>query len=338
MTQPPVAAPRPRLSVREMQLALEAARAFAPTLETVPADVRSADVPDVDTEWQPEHDGPVSLTDAAVPQRRPRTTPRREATPRVIGTRRAAASPAIPDDLVTQLRHGPQRLVLVGACGGAGTTTATVLFAGAIAPVGPGLVVSAGMDAGSLVIRASLRDVDVDAFAASSLEPALLDRAGIGYSDVGTGEFRGVGCAPIEGSSALPQCVLDSLMNADVPAHVLIDWPARSGAPSLAAPPSSVLVIAPRTTNGLLAAELLLHALLDNASVQTHLVVIDTTGRAPRRAGRAALARLRSFGIGVSHLPYDRALADDPRVRWDALRPRTRTAVYAALTAITRED
>ena len=69
------------------------------------------------------------------------------------------------------------------------------------------------------------------------------------------------------------------------------------------------------------------------------LLTIDVRGRAPRRPGRAALARLRALRIPIAGVPYDRALADDPRIHWPSLRPRTRAAIFTALTQmLQRED
>jgi hypothetical protein len=126
----PTSPPRPRLTVREMQIALDAARAAAPTrtvtdrrenggtdrshaapghnaaegrssvtthtVSPTPAVTAATDTPAVDLQanpepWLPEHDGPVSLTGIAAP--RTRTVQRAAAARPDKVARRPAAKP-----------------------------------------------------------------------------------------------------------------------------------------------------------------------------------------------------------------------------------------------------
>jgi len=125
-------------------------------------------------------------------------------------------------------------------------------------------------------------------------------------------------------------------------AAVVLDWCTREPVPGRVwdTAPHAV-VVAPTSSAGLLDAEYTVDQLEaarpEHATVS--LLTIDVRGRPPRRAGRAALARLRALPIPTTVLPYDPALADDPRVYWPSLRPRTRAAIFTALTqTLQRED
>jgi hypothetical protein len=120
---------------------------------------------------------------------------------------------------------------------------------------------------------------------------------------------------------------------------VLLDWSCLAPLPErvwVAA--THVLIVAPATSPGLLDAEYLVQGLAGAPeSAPLSVITVDVRGRSPRRAGRAALARLKALDLPVAALPYDPALADDPRVRWPTLRRRTRSAVAATLTHVLHE-
>jgi len=100
------------------------------------------------------------------------------------------------------------------------------------------------------------------------------------------------------------------------------------------------VVVAPTSTPGLLDAEYTVDQLTGHLPEQARLSLLTTNLRArpPRRGGRAALARLSALRIPVTAVPYDRTLADEPRVHWLSLRARTRAAVFTALTHVLHQE
>lgn len=397
----------PRLTVRELQLAIEAARGLAgrgsraapapaapageggadrsraalcpdalegnppetPPIVAPPAAASSAltaappaaDEPAADSPsaernhpepWLPAHDGPVSLAGAAAP--RTRTVRRTAATPDKAARRPAkqGTSPrpqvaALAPALAAAAVAAPPRLIVMAACGGAGATTVTVLLAAALAQATGVLVVASGADRGSLSLRANSSGGDVaalTAWAAAHHSQALhTSTPGMGTGDAGTGRLIVAAEGRDDPGRAFDADTAAALAMsaASTPAAVLLDW--SSPAPpahQLWSSATHVLIVAPATSPGLLDAEYLVQTLEAIRPELTALSVltVDVRGRAPRRAGRAALARLQALHLPVAAVPYDPALANDPRVHWPSLRRRTRSAVLAALTTVVHAD
>lgn len=302
--------------------------------------------------WLPEHDGPVSLAGAVAPRTR---TARRSAATLDKAARRpvnpgpsprtqvAALDPALAAAAVS----APPRLIVLAACGGAGATTTTVLLAAALAQATGVLVVASGPDRGSLSLRANSSGGDVAALAAWTIahrdQPLHTSTPGMGTGNAGTdrlivaAEGRDDPGRPFDADTAAAL----AMSAAFTPASVLLDWSEPSPPPrQLWTSTTHALVVAPATSPGLLNAEYLVQTLEAAKPAQIPLIVltVDVRGRAPRRTGRAALARLQALRLPVAALPYDPALANDPRVHWPLLRRRTRSAVLAALTTVVHAD
>jgi hypothetical protein len=344
---------RPRLTVHEMQVALETARGLAvrgagrgcaapghdtwqedstatapPVAPDEPAAVGLPSLgvgegsrPDDRHEtWLPTHDGPVSLAGLAAPRSRavrgstatPAMPARRPIRQRAAQTSRTVAplNPALSAAAATYAT----RIVVVPACGGAGATTVAVLLAAAVSPSMATMLVASGPDRGALIARADARGRD-----GATLKLAALAR------DEPAGKFDTATACAVFAAAATSEmaAVLDWSSPEQLPATV---WAAAT----------HVLVVAPATSPGLLAAE---HAAQTweanlNGTTAISVLTVDVRGRSQRRAGRASLARLRAVQLPVTCMPYDPALADDPRVHWPALRPRTRAAVISVLSQI----
>jgi hypothetical protein len=389
----PTATPRSRLTVREMQIALAAARGLAgaaltrtvtdrgekvgaarthtapdhgaveehssvtapmvaPTRPaTPPADAPAAN-PTNPEPWLPEHDGPVSLTGVAAPRRRaaaarPDKAARRPA-PKPRPRRRAKAA-TIGPELAAAVAADPPRIVVVPACGGAGATTAAVLLAAGLAPACGAILLAAGPDRGSLALRCNAQGGDLDTLAGwvrhHPRRPLQIDTRGVAIGTSGQDEFVVAAGSRRPGQDVLAADTAIALLSAAsaTRAAVVLDWCTREPVPGRVRDTAQhAVVVAPTSCAGLLDAEYTvdqLEATRPEHTTTLSLLTIDVRGRAPRRAGRAALARLRTLRIPTTGLPYDPALADDPRIHWPSLRPRTRAAIFTALTQMLhRED
>jgi hypothetical protein len=399
MAPAPGSTPRPRLTVREMQIALDAARSrltqpdaargvtdkderggadrshaapchdalegsssatvpiVAPPHPTEPAPTRrdrNAEPTDGES-WLPDHDGPVTLTGIATPRTR---SPRRSSPARPDKSARRPAAPQ-PDrpakaarigaELAAAISADPPRIAVVPACGGAGATTSAVLLASALAQARTALLLAGGHDCGSLALRSNADGADLEALAAWAREhpqqPLRRDSPGLAIGTVACGERLLVAAERRGAQSAAPVglATVAALLAAATTTHasVVLDWCTGTPMPDrLLAAATHLVVVAPATSPGLLDAEYAVEQL--EATRARHaalsLLTVDVRGRAPRRAGRAALARLRALDIPVGRVPYDPALADDPRVSWPSLRPRTRAAVSAALTQLLQRE
>ncbi len=395
--------PRPRLTVREMQIALDAARSVAspgPARPQVPsggvppgerterggmdrshaapchdalegnsavtaaiaapplAVTAAPDTPAVDRQaehepWLPEHDGPVSLTGIAAPRtravRRAAARPDRAARRPATKSRPAKAATMAPALAAAAAAAPPPRIIVVPACGGAGATTTAVLLAAGLAPACGAVLLAGGPDRGTLAIRSNAEGGDPAALTEWARQhprrPLRIDTPGLAIGTSGQDDLvvaasgRRPGQDPLTADTAL--ALLSSA--AATRAAVVLDWgrPPDPVPDSVWAAATSVVVVAPATSPGLRDAEYTVEQIQvarpERASLS--LLTVDVRGRAPRRCGRAALARLRALRLPVAALPHDAALADHPGVRWPSLRPRTRAAVLAALTQLLhRED
>lgn len=396
----PPSTPRPRLTVREMQVALDAARnqlsqtapaatttgkgdavrnhpapshdaspanstATAPTAASDQTD-RAADTPPADLPaqgdpWLPEHDGPVSLTGVAAP--RTRSSRRAVSAPPDKPARSAASSPrsarqlrtpALAPELITTIVASPPRMLVVPACGGAGATTTAVLLAAALAPVSGALLIAGGYDRGALARRSNAEGGDFEALGAWTREqpqqPLHVGVPGLAIGGSGSGQLlvAAEGRRPVKTSLADSSALTGSpaaelfAAAANTRAAVVLDWRTAAALPDrLLATTTHLVVVAPATAPGLLDAEYTVQQLEAARPTPTSLglLTVDVRGRAPRRAGRAAASRLHALRVPLARLPYDPKLADDPRVHWPALRPRTRAAVTAAISQLLhRED
>lgn len=243
----------------------------------------------------------------------------------------------------------PPRIIVVPACGGAGATTTAVLLAAGLAPACGAILLAGGPDRGALAIRSNAEGGDPAALAEWARQhprrPLRIDTPGVAIGTSGQDDLvvaassRRPGQDPLTADTAL--ALLSSA--AATSAAVVLDWgsPPDPVPDSMWAAATSVVVVAPATSPGLCDGEYTVEqievARPERASLS--LLTVDVRGRAPRRAGRAALARLRALQIPVAAVPHDPALADDPRVHWPSVRPRTRAAVLAALTQLLhRED
>jgi len=333
-----------------------AAASIALTAEPPPADQQAASSTSAERNrpepWLPEHDGPVSLAGAAAP--RTRTVRRAAATPDKAARRptKQATSPrtqvaTLDPTLAAAAASAPPRLIVMAACGGAGATTATVLLAAALAQATGVLVVASGADRGSLSLRANSSGGDVAALTAWTNthhgHPLHTSTPGMGTGNAGTEQLVLAAAGRDD-----PGCPFDAdtaaalaMSAASTPASVLLDWSSPAPPPhQLWSSTTHLLVVAPATSPGLLDAEYLVQSLdaTKPARIPLSVLTVDVRGRAPRRAGRAALARLQALRLPVTALPYDPILASDPRVHWPALRRRTRSAVVAALAIVVHAD
>jgi hypothetical protein len=391
-----VSAPQPRLTVREMQIALDAARSqlgqpqrvSAPETERGGGD-RSPAAPCHDalegsssvtppilappptTEpaarprgtnpwptngepWLPDHDGPVSLTGLAAPRTRSarrsaQAQPDRSARqPAPRRPTRPAKAASIGAELAAAISAHPPRIAVVPACGGAGATTSAVLLASALAQARDAVLLAGGHDRGSLTLRSNAEGGDLDGLAAWVREhpgqplrrdsPGLATAAGLDRLLIAA-EGRGP-----ESAAPIGLATVAALLTAAAATHaaVVLDWCTTGPVPGrLLAGTTHLVVVAPATRPGLLDAEYTVEQLAAARPgyAVLSLLTVDVRGRAPRRGSRAALARLRALDIPVVRVPYDPTLADDPRVSWGSLRPRTRAAVATALAKLMqRED
>jgi hypothetical protein len=303
--------------------------------------------------WLPAHDGPVSLAGAAAP--RTRTVRRATATPdkaarrptKQRSTSSAAQTANLDPALAAAAVAAPPRLIVVAACGGAGATTATVLLAAALAQATGALLVASGADRGSLSVRANSSGGDVAALTAwASAHPGQALQTttpGLACGNAGTEQLVLAAAGRDDPGQPFDADTAAALLTAAASTRgaVLLDWSSPTRPPQLVwSSVTHVLVVAPATSPGLLDAEYVVQNLEASRPAHTPLSVltVDVRGRAPRRTGRAALARLQALHLPVTALPYDPALANDPRVHWAALRRRTRTAVIAALTPLLHAD
>jgi hypothetical protein len=390
---------RPRLTVREMQVALDAARsglarpstarsaehegggadrshaapchdalegsssvtapilAPQPPSAPPPADPDAGNASMTDGEpWLPEHDGPVSLTGIAAPRTRAprRSTParldksaRRPASPRPA---RPAKAATIGADLAAVIAARPPRIAVVPACGGAGATTIAVLLASALTQARAAILLAGGHDRGALALRSNAEGGDLEALASWARDhpgrPIQADSPGLAI-----GTAAGADGLLVAGATRGPQnappiglATVAALLTAAAATHasVVLDWCNTGPLPDrLLAATTHLVIAAPATSPGLLDAEYAVEQLeaARPAGTTLSLFTVDVRGRAPRRAGRAALARMRALHLPVFRMPYDPTLADDPRISWPSLRPRTRAAASTALTQLLqRED
>jgi hypothetical protein len=390
--------PRPRLTVREMQIALDAARGLAGAAPTrtvtdrsekvgadrshaapghdavegrssvtapnvtatrpaaPPTQAPSAAPPRNPEPWLPEHDGPVSLTGVVAAPRtrtvrhaaaaRPDKVARRPAAkPR---PRRLAKVAAIGAELAAAVAADPPRIVVVAACGGAGATTTAVLLAAGLAPACGAILLAAGPDRGSLTLRCNAEGGDLEMLTGWARhhprQPLQIDTPGMAIGTSGQHRLLVAADRRRHQQGPLTAGAAAALLPAAAAtrAAVVLDWCTREPVPGRVwdTAPRAV-VVAPMSSAGLLDAEYTVEQI--EAARPVHatvsLLTIDVRGRAPRRAGRAALARLRALPIPTAGVPYDPALADDPRIHWPCLRPRTRAAIFTALTQLLqRED
>jgi hypothetical protein len=311
----------------------------------------------IDSEpWLPDHDGPVSLTGISAPRTRsprrsaparPDTSTRRPASPR---SARPAKATTIGADLAAVISARPPRIAVVPACGGAGATTIAVLLASALAQARGAILLAGGHDRGSLALRSNAEGGDPEALASWARDhPGRPLRADTPGWSIGTAADtdRLLVVAAARGPENAPPiglATVAALLTAAAATHasVVLDWCTAGPVPDrLLAAITHVVVVAPATSPGLLDAEYTVEQLeaARPGHARLSLLTVDVRGRAPRRAGRAALARLRALDIPVGRVPYDPTLADDPRVSWPSLRRRTRAAVSTALTQLLqRED
>jgi hypothetical protein len=238
----------------------------------------------------------------------------------------------------------------VPACGGAGATTTAVLLASALAQARDAVLLAGGHDRGSLTLRSGAEGGDLDGLAAWVREhpgqPLRRDSPGLA---IGTAAglhrllIAAEGRGP-ESAAPIGLATVAALLTAAAATHaaVVLDWCTTGPVPGrLLAATTHLVVVAPATRPGLLDAEYTVEQLAaaPPGYAVLSLLTVDVRGRAPRRGGRAALARLRALDIPVVRVPYDPTLADDPRVSWASLRPRTRAAVATALAKLMqRED
>ncbi len=298
--------------------------------------------------WLPAHDGPVSLTGVAAP--RTRTVRRTAATPDKAARRPSkqrtppvSKSSTLDPGLAAAAVAAPPRIVIVAACGGAGATTAAVLLGAALAPVVSTMVVASGADRGALAVRADAHAGDGAQLAAWARHhnQLLPIPNGTATGNAGTGALTLAAAGREEPDGDFDTTTACDLFVAAAAGGlaVLLDWSSSAPPPGHAwTSATHVLVTAPATSPGLLAAEYTVEDLAGMAAATPlSVLTIDVRGRSPRRAGRAALARLRALQLPVTAIPYDPALADELRVHWPALRPRTRTAVVGALSELLRD-
>lgn len=341
---PPIVAP---LAAASIALTAELPAADHPGAVSPSAQRRSRPEP-----WLPEHDGPVSLAGAAAP--RTRTVRRTAATPEKAARRpakqttsRRSQVAALDPALAAAAASAPPRLIVMAACGGAGATTATVLLAAALAQATGVLVVASGDDRGKLSLRANSSGGDVAALTAwTAAHPGQAlhtSTPGMGTGDAGTDQLIVAAAGRDDPGRSFDADTAAALAAAaaPTPASVLLDWSTPTPPPhQLWSSAKHVLVVAPATSAGLLDVVYLVQSLeaTKPERIPLSVLTVDVRGRAPRRAGRAALSRLQALRLQVTALPYDPALADDPRVHWPSLRRRTRTAVVAALTTVVHAD
>ena len=391
-------ASRPRRTVREMQIALEAARSLAaasPQTSTTAEQGRAgleseerggadrshaapghdalegnspvtppivapapAPTPDATTAssppepWVPDHDGPVSLTGVAAPRRSVRRTvaqpdkAARRPTPKRQPTR-PGKSLTPPPETAARAAASPPLILAVPACGGAGATTVAVLLAAGLAPAAGAALLAPGDNRGAAAARSGAEGGNTDALSQWATRPAgalSIDTPGVAVAYAGQTPFLVAGARRGLDDHALSVETATRLIDAARAATrtaLVVDWATASLPIALGSAHTHVIVVAPTTSPGLLAAEYtvqqLEHTQLAHASLS--LITVDVRGRAARRAGRAALARLRALNLPTAAVPFDPALADEPAVHWPSLRPSTRTAVFAGLTQLLqRED
>lgn len=309
--------------------------------------------------WVPDHDGPVLLSGVAAPRTR---TARRSAAPadkaprRPSGQRESTAqrkrsartsevASIVP--VVAEVAARSPRLVVVTACGGAGATTAAVLLAAALAPATGVLLLANGADRGSLITRTDADGGDADVLAEWATEhrgPTLQSNTpGTATGDAGSGPLFVAAAGPGETRHGFCSDTAVDLFvaAASTSSAVLLDWSSADPLPDRGWDSTThVIVVAPSTAPGLLAAEYAVQNLEATmpGDVSLSLLTTDVRGRSSGRSERASLSRLRALRLPITSLPYDSALADDPRVRWLALRPRTRSAVIAALANLRQSD
>lgn len=385
--------PTPRLTVREMQIALEAAHTLAaanaaaartaravagddpgahaemiqaegdltgsrsddaldasapPSTSAVPATHAAAAVDggdDADSSrgpWLPEHDGPVSLAGISVPRTRPI---RRQVAVVDSAGRRPTQGPARrmkPARAELQARAAlgaapAPRIVIHAACGGAGATTLTVLLAAAAADL-DAVVLAGPADRGALSLRAGAEGGDLAALAQWALScggaPLTAATPGLGTAVVGEARLRVV--AATAQAPALLACremaaLLAAAQRSPLPALLDCSVELVAGVSDWA---THIVIAAPHSTTGMLAAEAAAAVICEQIPRTARLAVatVDVAGRAPRRAARAAAARLQSLHLPTVAIPFDARLTDNPHVAWTSLRPRTRSAVCAGLT------
>ena len=396
----PGSTPQPRLTVREMQIALDAARsrltqpdadraiteeaegggadrshaapchdalegsssmtvpivALPYPTEPAPTSRGRNAAPTSGEPWLPDHDGPVSLAGIAAPRTRSarRSSPARPdksaRRPSASKPDRPAKAAKIGAELAAAISGNPPRIAVVPACGGAGAITSAVLLAAALAQARAAVLLAGGHDRGSLALRSNADGADLEALAAWTREhpdqPLRRDSPGLAIGTGAGGDRLLVAAQGRDAETAAPVglATVAALLAAATATHasVVLDWCTGIPVPDrLLAAATHLVVVAPATSPGLLDAEYAVEQLEATRPRHTalSLLTVDVRGRAPRRAGRAALARLRALDIPVGRLPYDPTLADAPRVSWPSLRPRTRAAVSTALTQLLqRED
>jgi hypothetical protein len=322
---------------------------------TPPADAPTANPTNHLEPWLPEHDGPVCLTGVAAPRARtlrraaaarPDKMPRRRAAkPR---PRRLAKAVTIGAELAAAVAADPPRIVVVPACGGAGATTAAVLLATGLAPACGAILLAGGPDRGSLTLRCNAEGGDLDTLTGwvrnHPRRPLQIGTPGVAIGTPGQDRLLLAADSRRHQLGQLTAGAAAALLTAAAAtrAAVVLDWCTREPVPGgVRDTASHAVIVAPTSAAGLLDAEYTVDQLEATRPEHTtlSLLTIDLRRRAPRRAGRAALARLRALPIPTTGLPYDPALADDPRVHWPSLRPRTRAAIFTALTQMLhRED
>src|SRR5580765_3249016 len=324
----------PRLTVRELQVALAAARATA-----CPGPAKSGPRPDDDVpkpgSWLTERDGVVSLTSAVSPRRLPRTVAR-PAPSRVRASRQGPT--AVPRrsiaDAEARLQCHPAPKLAVLSAGGGGSTTLTGLLAAAAAPVWSTIAISSPTDDGALNSRVGADATDWAGVVAGLGDEDELDPGELGAVAVGNAAFR---VAAIGRGSTTGQLDASRVLAAAgrSSSALVLDCPDLHGpfTERALAMATHVVVVAPHSPAGLLAAEYAVELAALDGTRPTVVACIDIQRRARTRACRAALSRARAMPAPVVTVPFDSRLADATAVRWPAIRPRTQAAVMAVLTA-----
>lgn len=302
------------------------------------------DARDGEHSWVPERDGAVSLAGLAAPRRVVRNQrsavlerPASEAPATRRGAMPGEGECARGRELLTV--GAAPRIAVLGACGGSGATTVAALlgltFAGSA-----GTAVAVGARQGHDLSLAHRLDVHADVGELSHWlgdgdEPMCAGTPGVGLLS-SDGSRLLVGGTDASGVVS-PAALLRSAVASGDPVVVDAGLPWEAGAAEALSFSTHVVLVAPQTVTGLLAAESAADD-LTGAGNSVCLVTVDVWGRRPDRAGRAALARLSAFDVTVCRLPYDRHLAQSPAVSWSALSGSARAAVWNLTYSLLSED
>lgn len=303
---------------------------------------------DADPEqWLPDHDEPVSLADLPAPRRRAGTRapesdlPVRRSGPPSRPYRAAPRDRRLADGIRTA---GNVRIALLGAAGGAGTTTAATLVALALTCAHSSVVSLATSEAdnGALGVRWGVDGLDLAEIAQHVRSPrATLGPAapGVATRSIDSAEVVVAGEVRSPGEHHWrPQDVGPMLAAAErsaVPVVIDAGRPTELTTREVLASATHILLVAPRTVAGLLAAEFSIEDLaarFEIAPGALGLLVNDTYGRTPGRRARAAMTRLDALDLPRFDLPFDRSLREGPALEWTSLASSTRTGALTVLT------